>query len=713
MHPHRSARLDALAAVVSVPPRRPLLRLALLSARLRGFALHGFAAQSRLLADVGVTSRQPVALGAEEAAHAPAQVPRAPRRARCWAVDALGFAGLHGEPPAETLDSVRGALADTSPLVRAYAANALVRLDVADPTPEIVSALVFALSCEAPDLRSEALDSLRRLGSGAAAAVPALTALVQDKDDPDGRARHAAEALAQMGAAGTKALLAAAAGDVATQARVFEAASFTPALRVALIPRALAALAAPEPRVRETAAWLLGRAGPGRANVAAALAGAIDDPDPQVVRAALHGLGRVGPEAKPALPRLLHLANHGDDSMRDAVMAAIGGLGPAAKDAIPALSRLLPKGSAGVLARIGPAAVPALAGALRHPDQKVRDEAAFALRYLGRDAAPAVAALIAALGDTSPSVRNGAAQTLGRIGPAAARAVPALIGRVQTETDSSALSWAIHALGEIGPAAKAAAPALQKALDKEDMRRETALALVRIGALDAGASALAAQLTAAPDGRFGDEDSLAALAGLGSRAATAVPALRAALDGATSPSEATIAWAEALVRIEASPAALAHLTGALGRPGLQLPAAAALTRLGKAGEAIAALRPLLRHRRPRERALAAVLLLRAMPSDAEAQKALQVALESADLNAQAEAGRVLMEAGTLPADMTPVLVALLSSDLEWARRGGASALGKQGATARSALPALRRLLFDENDGVREMALRTIAAVEER
>jgi HEAT repeat protein len=291
-------------------------------------------------------------------------------------MDALGFAGLHGEPTAETVALVRGALADASPLVRAYAANGLVRLDADDATPEIVSALVFALSCEAPDLRSEAIDSLGRLGPSAAAAVPALAALVQDRDDPDYRAQHAAEALARMGSAGEKALLDAATGDVAIQVCIFAATTRTPAIRTALISRATAAIAAPDARARKAAATLRGRGGAGRADVAATLGRTIDNPDRQVARAAIYGLAHVGPEAKASLPRLLHLAEHGDDSLRDAAMAAIGGLGPAARSAIPTLTRLLPRGSAAALARIGPAAVPALTGALRHRSPEVRDRQA-------------------------------------------------------------------------------------------------------------------------------------------------------------------------------------------------------------------------------------------------------------------------------------------------------------------------------------------------
>jgi HEAT repeat protein len=71
-----------------------------------------------------------------------------------------------------------------------------------------------------------------------------------------------------------------------------------------------------------------------------------------------------------------------------------------------------------VLGNIGPchpAALPALATALRDPDAKVRDAAVLALMKSGPAAAGAVPALAAACDDADPSVRTHAAAALARI----------------------------------------------------------------------------------------------------------------------------------------------------------------------------------------------------------------------------------------------------------------------------------------------------------
>lgn len=79
------------------------------------------------------------------------------------------------------------------------------------------------------------------------------------------------------------------------------------------------------------------------------------------------------------------------------------------------------------LARIGPAAIPALIDALKDPNAEVRDRAAQALARMGPPARQAVPQLIAALQDPDWKVRRSAARALGQIGPDAEKAVPALI----------------------------------------------------------------------------------------------------------------------------------------------------------------------------------------------------------------------------------------------------------------------------------------------
>lgn len=96
----------------------------------------------------------------------------------------------------------------------------------------------------------------------------------------------------------------------------------------------------------------------------------------------------------------------------------------------------LPETAADALARIGPAAVPALMQALDSKEPYVRERAAQAFARMGPEASAAVPALTRALRDGDPDVRRAAARALGQIGPAAETAIPALaVAMSQPEED--------------------------------------------------------------------------------------------------------------------------------------------------------------------------------------------------------------------------------------------------------------------------------------
>jgi HEAT repeat protein len=157
--------------------------------------------------------------------------------------------------------------------------------------------------------------------------------------------------------------------------------------------------------------------------------------------------------------------------------------------AIPALAELLKdefavrEAAAGALVRMGPKAVPALAAALKFPDEISRLAALRALRILGPDAREALPALIAALKDKSVDVRIHAAHTLGQLQAGAKDALPALfeaakdtgnVGEVlRPNLPSSVTETAIEAALDIdgqcaAALAKAALPALIEALKSKD-----------------------------------------------------------------------------------------------------------------------------------------------------------------------------------------------------------------------------------------------------
>jgi HEAT repeat protein len=630
---------------------------------------------------------------------------------RGWAADALGFASLGGDPPAEVVTLARGALADPSPLVRSYAAHALVQLEAADPSPEIVAALISGLSSDRADLRYDAVVALGRLGPAAGAAIPALTGILADPRGEETRGERAAEALAHMGDPGAAALMdALAKGGPRAKERIFALAHVPRPLLARLLPEAIAGLADPEPRVRRLAAGAVGRAGAGRPAAAQALEKALGDASHYVVQAAARALVLVGPEARVAIPRLLTIVQGSPASRLDAIVA-LGGMGPAAKSALPLLRAHVaeePEAVTHALAQLGPTAIPALTAALAHADPAVRRAAAWALRYLGREAAPAVGKLAAALRDPKAEVRNAAAQALGAIGPGAASAVPKLVAVLEADPDDNVRSWSANALGHLGPAAASALPALQKAAGDPRTHHEATLALAAVASPAVAVPVLLA--LAEEKGRYTTEGALAALGDLGPRAAAAAPTMRAKLVATPDPTRETLPWAVTLARIDGSPDAIAYLERGLASPTLGLSAAEPLVRFGKAGPAtIDLLRASRRSRRARDRGRASALLAQALPADFEAVKALLATLAEIDSDAVREAVHVLAP-GPVPVEALAALTALLGSDEVWERRGAAQALGKLGAAGRPALPALGRLLFDGDADARWAALSAIKEI---
>src|SRR5262249_13750280 len=117
-------------------------------------------------------------------------------------------------------------------------------------------------------------------------------------------------------------------------------------------------------------------------------------------------------DIRPVTEAVAALANS-QDAERVRAARELGERGTAAKAAVPALanawlsdrSPAVQAEAARALARIGPAAVPALSSGLIQESGTVRLQAIRALAKVGPDAAPAVALLRAALRDGSADVR--------------------------------------------------------------------------------------------------------------------------------------------------------------------------------------------------------------------------------------------------------------------------------------------------------------------
>jgi HEAT repeat protein len=173
--------------------------------------------------------------------------------------------------------------------------------------------------------------------------------------------------------------------------------------------------------------------------------------------------------------------------VRECAAELLAKAGPAA---VPALARALADSdyfsrwyAARTLARIGPearAALPDLGRALGDPAMDVRKEAAEAIVRMG-DPGPAAPRLVAALADPSEPVRALAAEALGGTGAA----VLSEIIKVVEHGGPEAQRAAIEALSRIGPPARPAAAVLMGALRDEIARTERqAAAIENIGIRD-------------------------------------------------------------------------------------------------------------------------------------------------------------------------------------------------------------------------------------
>lgn len=197
-------------------------------------------------------------------------------------------------------------------------------------------------------------------------------------------------------------------------------------------------------------------------------------------------LGRLGPPVVPFL-----MKNVGGDHA-DACYYSITVLGDLAPDSAPAVS-LLAKAlrhrddeiayeAAWALAALREKATPAvapLAVALRHRSTLVRRTAAGALAAIGPGARQSTSALLAALDDHDAPTRRAAAEALAAIGIRDARAVTRL-NKALLDGNVYVRMSAARALGTIGPDAKGAVEALRAASKDPALAADCAWALERI-----------------------------------------------------------------------------------------------------------------------------------------------------------------------------------------------------------------------------------------
>jgi HEAT repeat protein len=608
------------------------------------------------------------------------------------AVPALKEALRHGDPSvraraAEALEQMGpegrtavpalvARLRDKDARVRGAAACALMAL--APDAEAAIPALIAALGSEDEAVRFWAAGALGRIGAKAKAAVPALAAALGSPEET--LRRQAVMALGGIGPEAKSAIpqLGVAINDeewkvryAATSALVRIGEPALPALREALrdeetvdrgwvflalrrlgapaVPVLVEALRGPEDR-RERALYSLGEIGPdAKAAVAALLRYLKTEQGPTRLSAAA-SLWRIA-RHRAALDALRKALADKDWDVRFAAAETAAELGVEGKYAAPVLAEALGRDrftreSAlhGLFrSRDARAAVPAVVQLLERKHAEDRASAAQLLGWIG--SADGVDALVRALQDEDVNVREAGARALGMIGPKAKAAVPGLVALSTKEADPARVA-AAEALWRIGKR-KGVLPGLVVALNGDDFAAVQAAKF--LGSLGAAAKEAVPALIAALE----REDSLGivraasarALGNIGPPARAAVPALTRLLSSV--PSNARLAAAEALWRIQREPKVVRVLCRAILESGSRDKAAEILGRIG--------------------------------PKAKDAVPTLIYALRDLD-------------------DYT-------------LRPQAARALGRMGAEARPALPYLKDALHDEYPEVRRAAAEAIRAID--
>ena len=564
-------------------------------------------------------------------------------------------------------------------------------------------------------LRAEAAEDLGQVLPPSEAALAALHEAVHD---PDGHVRiHAAKSLLRIDgqSAAAIALLERALVDRETELRLAATAAWAELAPMAgpAVPGLVAALNDPDPTVRHLAAFALGEKcadAPRSGNPAMAVAAALgkimlEDREQDVRHQAVYALLQMGTDARGPLAGLMQALRTADGNIPELAADLLARLGPAGVEALAGALQVddytvRPK-AIEFLGNLGPqakAAIPALMGALQEVDPRLRHEAALALLRI--DPLLGLRAAAEVLSEPSKELRYSGPslmKALGAMGPQASPLAPSVV-RLLRNGNSDVQECAARCLGEMGPKARWAAPALRGALRDlvAGVRIAAARALGDMGYATEAAEALTREL----------KDPLVwdvvapALAEIGPAARVALPALREALRNENKLSRWELAFA--IWRIEDRPGAAAtessealdiliemlpQRDSAETRRALhflsQSPAAAA--------RAVPALIEALKNEDAYARSFAATNLTAFGAGAKTAVPALRTALTVSDIDARGAIAAALFQIAPEEADPCPLCIERLEWDLvftpEYLDR-----LAEMGPRAKRAVPWLRRLL---------------------
>ncbi len=506
---------------------------------------------------------------------------------------------------------------------------------------------------------------------------------------------------------------------------------------------------------RELAAIGLGQMRDDRA--VSALTNALNDEAPAVSRAAADALGRI--RSEKAVPSLIAVLDDDEAQNRRQAAEALGTIGD--RSALPALVAAGEKSkdvevrrgvidSLGRLLRVredeeppevpaglGERAVDLMRAGLTDDSTDARENAAEALAALGPSAAPAVPDLVKALKDENEYVRWEVAGALGSIGDKASTAVPPLLAALAAEDPDNeyARREFIEALGDIGADAENVVPVLIAQLEDSEV------AWTAIDALgNFGAAAAAAVPKLLPHLEHADEYHRGVTADtLGEIGPKSAPALEDLLRLASEDEDEDVRSraARALFLITPKdPRVVSAMIATLPEDPDEDDVGKTLESLGE--NATEVIKTALSHEQARVRANA-LALVAGLDDDAVSRPLLVKALEDPELPARASAAKILAGRPDTPEAVLPVLVEALAIDDDWRlnqrieeagrrsvpllaeafetaddeehRKRVSYALRNLGNRARSAVPALERVLEGEDPAARQQAAVTLGYVQ--
>jgi HEAT repeat protein len=506
--------------------------------------------------------------------------------------------------------------------------------------------------------------------------------------------------------------------------------------------------------VRLQAIDRLGERGEATPEILEALGVQLKDTSAAVRAHAAHATGHLGPAARPLIARLAPLLVDTDATVRRTAIRSWARIRPDPEVSIPLLAKVLKEAdptvrteALDILAEIGKPAVPMLKKALQH--EATAYWACLVLGEIGPDAAEAVPALADVLADANrPEVRREAALALGSIGPAAATAVPALRDALG-QGEPAVVAAAAYALGQIGPRAKPAVPALEKCAESLDLllRTISMWSLTKIEPQNETRRLNTVSLLAAALGSRQTRVRRAAARGLADLkppVALVLPGVREAMRSADMETAANAAEAlgslgepavPALVdalKIERIRPSVARILGRLGPAAKQaVPALAEIVRrddrvparcealmaLGAIGPdaapSVPAIAESLRGTKEDICYAACYALGRIGPAAIAAKPELQNKLRDANQSIALSAAWALARIDPRSAEVARLSVPLLLQGLADAeprvRAEAANSLALLGPLAKDAVPALKKVLRDPDDTVRDAADKAIRA----